>query len=78
MGAGVRQGLNWEELKHLQITVPSRKEQDEIVEYLNVKSDELDILVEKKEAFLNEIESYKKSLIYEYVTGKKEAPQSCQ
>ena len=78
MGAGVRQGLNWEELKHLQITVPSRKEQDEIVEYLNVKSDKLDILVEKKEAFLNEIESYKKSLIYKYVTGKKEVPQSCQ
>lgn len=77
MGAGVRQGLNWEELKHLQITVPSVDEQKEIIKYLSSESEKLDDLITKKEAFLGEMETYKKSLIYEYVTGKREVPQ-CQ
>lgn len=32
----------------------------------------MDVLIAKKEQFLTELENYKKSLIYEYVTGKKE------
>ncbi|MDD7643159.1 MAG: restriction endonuclease subunit S [bacterium] len=63
-------------------TVPfikwSYEEQCEIVAYLDKKCSEMDVLVAKKEAFLTELETYKKSLIYEYVTGKKEVPQSCQ
>ena len=35
----------------------------------------VDELITKKETFLSELEAYKKSLIYEYVTGKKEVPQ---
>ena len=34
---------------------------------------EIDALIAKKEQFLTELENYKKSMIYEYVTGKKEA-----
>ena len=52
-------------------TVPLR-EQMEIADYLDEKCAILDALIEKKEKFTSEIESYKKSLIYEYVTGKKE------
>lgn len=52
-------------------TVPLQ-EQIEIADYLDEKCAELDALIEKKEKFVSEIESYKKSLIYEYVTGKKE------
>lgn len=52
-------------------TVPLQ-EQMEIADYLDEKCAELDALIEKKEKFVSEIESYKKSLIYEYVTGKKE------
>ena len=72
MGAGVGQGLNWDGLKNLQITIPSVSEQQEICNYLDKKCSEIDTLISKKEQFITELESYKKSLIYEYVTGKKE------
>ena len=47
-------------------------EQKEIADYLDVKCTEIDNLISKKEQYITEIENYKKSLIYEYVTGKKE------
>ena len=72
MGAGVRQGLNWNELKHLIILCPPENEQTEIVSFLNCKIPEIDSLISKKEQLITELEAYKKSLIYEYVTGKKE------
>ena len=50
-------------------------EQEEIANYLDEKCDALDQLVKQKESFLAELESYKKSLIFEYVTGKKEVIQ---
>ena len=52
-------------------TVPLA-EQKEIADFLDKECAAVDSLVEQKEAFLSEMESYKKSLIYEYVTGKKE------
>ncbi len=52
-------------------TVPL-KEQEEIANYLDLKCNQIDKLIEQKEDFLKELETYKKSLIYEYVTGKKE------
>ena len=51
---------------------PSFKEQVEIAAYLDEKCVALDTLIAKKTALLTELETYKKSLIYEYVTGKKE------
>ena len=54
------------------IPLPSVEEQAEIVEALNTKCAGIDALVAKKQQYLTEIENYKKSLIYEYVTGKKE------
>lgn len=64
--------INQEELANIFFAVPPIIEQDEIVEYLGEKSQEIDSLITKKEAFISELEAYKKSLIYEYVTGKKE------
>lgn len=58
-------------------TVPLQ-EQMEIADYLDKTCAMLDALIEKKENFIFEIESYKKSLIYEYVTGKKEVPNAAQ
>ena len=52
--------------------MPSIKEQEEIVSYLEKKAIEVDKLIQKKEQFLKELEIYKDSLVYEYVTGKKE------
>lgn len=54
------------------ITVPPQEEQAEIVAYLDEKCAALDTLIAKKTSLLTELETYKKSLIYEYVTGKKE------
>ena len=54
--------------------VPPMNEQIEIVQYLSEKVLAMDNLIKSKEKYLEEIESYKKSLIYEYVTGKKEVP----
>ena len=54
------------------IVVPSISEQLEIADYLSDKCAEIDRLISVKQQLLAELESYKKSLIYEYVTGKKE------
>ena len=47
-------------------------EQKEIADYLDAKCAEVDGLIAKKEQLVKELESYKKSLIYEVVTGKRE------
>lgn len=52
--------------------IPSLKEQTEIVDYINQKSFHIDSLIADKEKMVQELEEYKKALIYEYVTGKKE------
>lgn len=52
-------------------------EQEEIITYLDKKCSEIDQLIESKQQLLTELESYKKSVIYEYVTGKKEV-HACQ
>ena len=49
-----------------------KAEQQEIAAYLDEKCAAIDSLITSKEALITELESYKKSLIYEYVTGKKE------
>lgn len=54
------------------IHMPPATEQAEIVAYLDEKCAALDTLIARKTALLAELETYKKSLIYEYVTGKKE------
>lgn len=58
----------------IKIVHPSLEEQQEIVNYLDQKCSAIDDLIAKKEQYTSEIENYKKSLIYEYVTGKKEVP----
>ncbi len=60
-------------VKDSSLAVPPESEQIEIANYLDKKCSEIDTLISKKEQFITELESYKKSLIYEYVTGKKEA-----
>ncbi len=50
----------------------SMEEQREIADYLDSKCASIDTLISKKQQFIDELTAYKKSLIYEYVTGKKE------
>lgn len=68
---------NWNKLKELPYPKPSIDEQEEIASFIDNKIHLLDELIEKKETLRIELENYKKSVIYEYVTGKKEVP-ACQ
>ena len=52
--------------------VPPMQEQVELGGYLNFKCQEIDKIIGRKQQLISELEAYKKSLIYEYVTGKKE------
>ncbi len=61
-----------EQFLGIRYPVPPMEEQEEIVAFLAEKTSAMDNLIAKKERFLTEMETYKKSMIYEYVTGKKE------
>lgn len=63
--------FNKTDFRQLKIPVPGHEEQEEIVLYLDQKCAEIDTLIEKKTALLEEMEALKKSTIFEYVTGKK-------
>ena len=66
------QNISQSQYGNIFITIPSIGEQSEITKYLDEKCRSVDALVTKKQQYLTEIENYKKSLIYEYVTGKRE------
>ena len=65
--------INKEELGEIKVVFPIRNIQKEIVKYLDQKCLEIDAVIEDKKKQLEVLEQYKKSCIYEYVTGKKEA-----
>ena len=69
---GGQPNISQETIKQLWLPIPSAGEQIEISNYLDEKCRSVDALIAKKQQYLIEIENYKKSLIYEYVTGKKE------
>ncbi len=64
--------LSLNTLRNFSIFLPVLCEQKEIANYLDAKCTEIDGLIAKKEQLVKELESYKKSLIYEVVTGKRE------
>ena len=64
--------LSAENVANYYIVLPCSAEQKEIADYLDDKCEKINALIAKKQQYLTEIENYKKSLIYEYVTGKKE------
>lgn len=66
--------LSQQELRKITIPFPPTNEQKEIVEFLETKISEIDGMIKDNENQLGILEEYKKSLIYEYVTGKKEVP----
>lgn len=72
MGAGVRQGLNYDGVKKVIVLKPSLSEQKEICEFIAKKEVQIERLIAIKKKKIEKLNQYKKSLIYEYVTGKKE------
>lgn len=66
--------LNQENLKVIAIPVPSLEIQAKIVDYIVERHRKIDHLIAIKQTKIDKLNAYKKSLIYEYVTGKKEVP----
>ena len=60
------------EFRAINIPCPPASEQKQIVEYLNEKCGQIDRLISLKQTKIEKLEQYKRSLIYEYVTGKRE------
>ena len=67
-----RPELAIDEIKQIKILIPPYEEQIEIASYIDDKCSEIDSLILKKEQILTDLINYKKSMIYEYITGKKE------
>ena len=64
--------VNISTLRNFLIPVPNINEQKEIAEYIDKKTLQLDKEVKQRQNLINKLNEYKKSLIYEVVTGKKE------
>ena len=61
-----------DQFRDILVVIPPIEEQREIIKYLDEKLNSIENIIVKKEQFLTEMEDYKKALIFEYVTGKKE------
>lgn len=68
--------FNQEQLKNMHVIVPPMQEQQKIAQYLSERCKILDAVIATKQSQLEFLADYKKSLIYEYVTGKKEVPHA--
>lgn len=76
MGNGVRQGLNYSEFSKLRVLVPERIEQQQIADYLDNKVSKIQNIIKSKQQQITELTEYKNSLIFEYVTGKKQVKEA--
>lgn len=64
--------INQNELSNILVNIPERHEQDIIANYLDDVCKEIDINIEKKNLQIEILLNYKKSIVFEYITGKKE------
>ena len=68
---GTQQNIGMRTLEKLKVCMPPLTEQKEIADVLDRKCDDIDTLIEEKELLVADLEAYKKSLIFEVVTGKR-------
>lgn len=77
ISGGIREGqwdLDPDEFANTMVLLPPVQEQKEIIQVIDGKTNEIEATIAKKKEQLEILADYKKSLIYEYVTGKKEVP----
>ncbi len=74
MGTGGLKRVSSQFTKNLSVLFPPLSEQQAIADYLDDKCTKIDAVIADKHAQLETLAAYKKSLIYEYVTGKKSVP----
>lgn len=70
--ADFRLRLYWPEFKNIRLCLPPIEEQREIADYIDAQTSKIDETIKKREEIITKLQEYKKSLIYEVVTGKKE------
>lgn len=64
---------SWDKVKDIYICLPAtKKEEKEICDYLDAQCENIDMIIADKKSQIETLDGYKKSLIYEYVTGKRE------
>ena len=70
--ASAQPSLSMETIRGIKIILSNFEEQQQIADYLDKKCSSIDSAIEKKQAIIKKLKEYKKSLIYECVTGKRE------
>ena len=70
MGGGIRQGLNWQGLKKIDVPLPPLDEQQTIVFYIEKKCQKIDTLITELQAEIEHLKEYKQRLIADVVTGQ--------
>ncbi|MGN8791612.1 restriction endonuclease subunit S [Acidaminococcus fermentans] len=73
---GGQPNISQTKIKNQYYLKPPIEEQHRIVDFLDTKCARIDSIVEDKQKQISTLDEYKKSLIYEYVTGKKEVPSA--
>lgn len=71
-----RKRLYWPQFRIMKVCLPDIEEQRIIADYIDSKSAEIEAVIAQKQEQLAILADYKKSIIYEYVTGKKEVPSA--
>lgn len=75
LSKNIRYSLTYDEFASLQVVAPPLLEQQKIASFLDRKCTEIDNLISIKLSKIDSLKEYKKSIIYEYVTGKKEVTE---
>lgn len=70
MGNGLRQNLNWSELRKLEVVLPPQAEQEAIVAYLDEKTTQIDRYTGQLEEMIRQMKDLRQTIISEAVTGK--------
>ena len=68
MGSGVRQGLNYDEVKELRVVIPPQEEQPSIVAFLDKQCEDIDTVIEEAKSSIDEYKQWKASIIFETAT----------
>lgn len=66
----------WDTLRNLKYILPPKTEQQQIADYLDKKVSQIQIVIKSKQQQINQLTEYKNSLIFEYVTGKKQVKEA--
>ena len=76
LAKNLRHSLTEDQLGAIKVPVPPLSEQRQIADHLDTKCSQIDAIISQKEQLVTQLQEYKKSIIFEYITGKKEVPNA--